>query len=558
MRKTIIRRAAAILLLSCLVLSLSATALADGEPVITGNLPETYSMPVGGTITLTITAEGEDVQYQWYKNNSLLEGQTGSSFVVNGAQSSDAGVYSCHVQNAYGGADSVACTVTILERPVLTQDITITSVSLNEGDTISLSARAEGGNMLTQWYYKRGEAEIREIPGQTTGDLSVTATAEYNDVDIYCQFVNEAGGTTTSFCHVTVNPPPTPTPPPEAPRITKDPTGESVSEGERALFIARADGTTSYIWRFINPGGSESYDYNNVGSLFPGLTITGGTTDTLTLSNIPYELNGWKVACLFRGDGGETLSGEARIDVRKANSTLSIITQPVGGTMALDENMDFTLSVQASASDGGAFSYQWYSAETNSAAAMRPISGATNASYKPERKEGTAYYRVSVILTANGNASDPYFSNTVPVTFTAKKAHVHSYSTAWEHNDLSHWHQCTCGDHADEALHSYEWTILRYPTATEDGQQKGVCTVCGYETVQPVPAGSMPELTPEPPEKTRTSGGRAWVYVLLGALAAGVVGGAAYLVLRVLRSDAGEDEFDEETDFTDEDDGDDS
>lgn len=552
MRKLRIKHTAAMLLILCLALGLSITALAEGGPVIIGDLPGSCSVPAGGALTLTVSAEGENIQYQWYKDDAPLAGQTGSSCVLSGVQGSDAGVYSCYIQNEYGGTGSSTCIVTVLERPVLTQDINITAQTLNEGDTIMLSARAEGGNMLTQWYYKKGETDIREIPGQTTGDLSVTASLEYNEADIYCQFVNEAGGITTSFCHVTVNPAPTPTPEPEAPKVTKNPTGESVSEGERAIFIARADGVESYLWRFINPSGGASFDYNNVGSMFPGLAITGGTTDTITLSNIPYELNGWKVACLFRGPGGETLSGEARIEVRKANSTLSIVTQPVGGTMALDENMGFVLSIQASASDGGSFSYQWYSAETNSAAAMRPISGATNASYKPERKEGTTYYRVSVALTANGVTSEPYYSNTVPVTFTAKKAHEHSYSSAWEHNDLSHWHQCTCGDHSDEALHSYEWTILKYPTATEDGQQKGVCTVCGYETVQPVPAGSMPEVTQAPEKTQRQGGARAWVYVLLGALAAAVIGGAVYLVLRVLRSDS--EELEDEEEYSDIDD----
>ena len=32
---------------------------------------------------------------------------------------------------------------------------------------------------------------------------------------------------------------------------------------------------------------------------FPGLTIVGGNSTTLQLSNIPVELNGWKVVCLF-------------------------------------------------------------------------------------------------------------------------------------------------------------------------------------------------------------------------------------------------------------------
>ena len=67
------------------------------------------------------------------------------------------------------------------------------------------------------------------------------------------------------------------------------------------------------------------------------------------------------------------------------------------------------------------------------------------------------------------------------MTFTATKTHTHSFSSVWEHNDLSHWHQCTCGEHGDEAFHTYTWTVLKAPTATEDGEQKGVCSVCGYQ-----------------------------------------------------------------------------
>lgn len=173
--------------------------------------------------------------------------------------------------------------------------------------------------------------------------------------------------------------------------------------------------------------------------------------------------------------------------------------------MAVDENPNFILSIQVTSSDGGTITYQWYSAATNSTAAMKAIPGATNSSYKPEQTEGTTYYRVSVQLTGNGTTSDPYYSNTVPVTFTATKTHTHSFSSVWEHNDISHWHQCTCGEHGDEAFHTYTWTVLKAPTATEDGEQKGVCSVCGYETIQPIPAGTDTgeEETPAKPAKRR-------------------------------------------------------
>ena len=255
-------------------------------------------------------------------------------------------------------------------------------------------------------------------------------------------------------------------------------------------------------------------------------------------------MNGWKVACLFKSEGGETLSDTASVTVTKKAASLSIITQPVGGTMAVDENPNFILSIQATSSDGGTITYQWYSAATNSTAAMKAIPGATNSSYKPEQTEGTTYYRVSVQLTGNGTTSDPYYSNTVPVTFTATKTHTHSFSSVWEHNDLSHWHQCTCGEHGDEAFHTYTWTILKAPTATEDGEQKGVCSVCGYETIQPIPAGTDTgeEETPaKPAKKTNTV-----LLVIIGVLAVAVIAVAVILVRKVLLQKDEEDSGDDD------------
>ena len=113
---------------------------------------------------------------------------------------------------------------------------------------------------------------------------------EYNGADIYCQFVNDAGAVTTSFCRITVNAKPA------APVTTKNPTGETGTEGGRAIFIARADGATSYLWRIISADGTQVYDYTAARTAFPTLSISGGDSETLTLTNIPYDMNGWSPA----------------------------------------------------------------------------------------------------------------------------------------------------------------------------------------------------------------------------------------------------------------------
>ncbi len=558
MRIKYMHRLISLLLILCLLGASPAlaaeedeTPLIDGTPPrITTDLPARLNVPVGGSFTLSVTAEGEELSCQWFFNNEPIEGATGLSYTVSSASPTNAGAYHCYLTNGLGGTESASCALKVLETPELTTDIGITSLTLTEGDTISLSAAASGEELRCQWYYVLNSTDIRPIEGQTSPALSLQAKAEYNGAEFYCQFSNEAGAVITSFCRVTVNPAPTPSPEPDPPKETKPPYGETVSEGESAIFIARADNATEYVWRFVNKDGT-SYDYTSINGLFPGLRVSGGNTETLTLNAIPRELNGWSVRCLFKGPGGETLSGSALIAVVATAATITITRQPTGGVMALDEKEDFTLSIQAASTGGGTLSYQWYSAPTNSSASMTPISGATESSYRPPRAEGTTYYRAAVYVNNNGVVSQPFYSYTVNVTFTAAKAHQHVYSDAWEHDGISHWHQCVCGDHSEEAMHSYEWTIIVRPTEEKDGQQKGICSVCGYETVQPIPAGSMPQEeekaapAAETPE-TKKSGGRGWLFALLGVGAAGVIAGAAYLILRILRQD---DEWEYEDEY---------
>lgn len=62
--------------------------------------------------------------------------------------------------------------------------------------------------------------------------------------------------------------------------------------------------------------------------------------------------------------------------------------------------------------------------------------------------------------------------------------HTHDYSTAWSYDGTMHWHECTCGLHKDDTVHSY----------TDD--KDTTCEVCGYKrTVNAEP------VKPENPEQ---------------------------------------------------------
>lgn len=94
-------------------------------------------------------------------------------------------------------------------------------------------------------------------------------------------------------------PTPIPTAAPVYNPITKSPTSETVYEGGSALFIANASSYVNIIWVLANYNGSTVYNVDDAPAHFPGLGVSGQGTTNLTLSNIPYALNGWRAQAHF-------------------------------------------------------------------------------------------------------------------------------------------------------------------------------------------------------------------------------------------------------------------
>ena len=67
----------------------------------------------GGTFALAASAAGANVKYQWYRNNVILNGETGSILLRNSANSGDAGSYTVKVSNSDGTITSQAAQVSL-------------------------------------------------------------------------------------------------------------------------------------------------------------------------------------------------------------------------------------------------------------------------------------------------------------------------------------------------------------------------------------------------------------------------------------------------------------
>ena len=111
---------------------------------------------------------------------------------------------------------------------------------------------------------------------------------------------------------------PTPTPANNLPIITKSPTDETVTEGGSAMFVARYENAIWAVWHFVSPDRQTDMTYEAAQSRWPYMEIVNGMYSTMTLRNIPLDLNGWTVYCRYTNNFGSTDTKSALITVKAA------------------------------------------------------------------------------------------------------------------------------------------------------------------------------------------------------------------------------------------------
>ena len=56
--------------------------------------------------------------------------------------------------------------------------------------------------------------------------------------------------------------------------------------------------------------------------------------------------------------------------------------------------------------------------------------------------------------------------------------HTHDWTGDWLTNKVNHWHECTCGEKADQAAHTFTWVVESETAVSETGHEE--CDICGY------------------------------------------------------------------------------
>lgn len=203
-----------------------------------------------------------------------------------------------------------------------------------------------------------------------------------------------------------------------APEITKDPTGETLMEGQSAMFIARAENAEKIEWFLLDKNG-EYLAPGYVSSLYPGFSCKGKDSEVFEIYNVPLELDGWSAVCIFSNNNDSIESSPAKITVEEFNAeSPSITSHPQSASKSKGESV--LLSVLADHSSGGTLKYQWYMSNTG-ASNLNPIAGANSSSYTPPQTVGTVYYTVAVWTSYNDRDSAKVYSNPAAITYTEIK-----------------------------------------------------------------------------------------------------------------------------------------
>lgn len=104
-----------------------------------------------------------------------------------------------------------------------------------------------------------------------------------------------------------------------------------------------------------------------------------------------------------------------------------------------------------------------------------------------KKKKISALFAVFALLTAGPLTGCGKKESTTPGTTqkTEKPVHNHTFSTAWDKDETKHWNTCTdssCNEKINLANHTFVWTEKTKADIHKDKVEKGVCSICQYET----------------------------------------------------------------------------
>ena len=247
--------------------------------------------------------------------------------------------------------------------------------------------------------------------------------------------------------------------------------GTSISI-DGVLTVAANETASTLTIKAIANGDSEKYAIKTV-DVYSKVTIKQGTNtedlykkagETVSLTAIAapsgYHFTGW------------TKTGEGDFANNAATSTDFTVSTT---NVTIQSNFELHSATSATWQSDG--TRHWHVCACGEEVDVAP--------HVPDRAEATE--TEAVTCTACGYIITPVLGHV-----------THTPGEEWLSDDTNHWHKCTgCTEKLGVAPHTYgDWMVVTPPTATVDGEQEHICSVCGYKQVESIPATGEPAQVP--------------------------------------------------------------
>lgn len=290
--------------------------------------PKGAAVAEGETAKATVKATGDGLKYQWYIKDpgddkfSKSSNTTATYSVKMSSSKSGRQVY-CTITNKDG--------ITAQTEPVTLSQITITKQAKNASAPVDSTAKvtinAEGKSLKYQWYVKNPGAEKFSKSSNTSSTYSCKMTLDNTGRQVYCKITDEYGNSVkTKTVTLTV-----------APKITSQPKGIAVAEGESAKVTVKATGKgLSYQWYVKDPGASDFAKSSNTSNAYS--------------CKMSDSKSGRQVYCVITDSYGKSVTSKT-----VTISQITITQQPKNAKVAADKVAKATVKAE-----GTGLSYQWY------------------------------------------------------------------------------------------------------------------------------------------------------------------------------------------------------
>ena len=364
--------------------------------------PQDIAVPAGTTATVSVTAKGDGLSYQWYYKDKgstsfAASGNETASYSVTMSDAVDGRQVYCVVSDHYAHSETSKTVVLsqnaylgITEQP---QDVTVPA-----GEMARITVKAEGEGLKYQWYWRNAGDSNFLASDQTTDTYEITMASFCDGRQVYCKITDKYGSSVTSdiaTMHMGCSTPATPL------EITQQPQNVTVPVGSTATVFVEATGDgLEYRWYAKDVEDSEFYPTSN---------------KTATYSVTMWDfVAGRQLFCKITDKYGNSVNTDTVI--LNMSATLAITKQPTSVTVP--NGSTATVYVQAAEASGGKLSYQWYYKNANSSSFAK--SSTTISTYSVVMSDSVAGRQVYCEVSDNyGNSVS---SNIVTLNMAASLA----------------------------------------------------------------------------------------------------------------------------------------